>query len=453
MKIKLLSLIISCFGVFIFLTSCLGDDDEITYSDNALINSFSINNIKTVKPFETDTLTFTVTGTRYPFTIDQLSPVGRIFNRDSLPLYTDITKVVINMGISYMATHTLKDIHGEDSVAAWSSTDSLDFTNPIYFKVYAPDGITTKEYEVKLNVHKVDPDVMVWKQIENSNFANFSLTGKQKALIYNEQILVFADNDPQIRILSTPLADGKNWNELTINGLDGKGTYSSATLFNGKVYLVANNEIYSSPDATTWTKENIGAQALLGSFSNKLIGFNTESSLIYGMTDGTWEQTQNKIPEDFPVDRYNSVTAPLLSNPAIERTVVMGEMKNNSDTACVAWTMLSNEENYIGLFPSNTYACPNLVDIAMVPYDGLLYAFGGKNRDVRGEEIKAFQHFYTSKDSGKTWYTIKEKVVFPESFLGNNDPFSYVVDNDNFLWIISSGELGVWKGKINRLGF
>lgn len=58
---------------------------------------------------------------------------------------------------------------------------------------------------------------------------------------------------------------------------------------------------------------------------------------------------------------------------------------------------------------------------------------------------------------GITWKPVSRYVFFPTEFTdlynqadGN---YSYVVDKNNFLWIIWSRSGEVWRGRINKLGF
>lgn len=66
---------------------------------------------------------------------------------------------------------------------------------------------------------------------------------------------------------------------------------------------------------------------------------------------------------------------------------------------------------------------------------------------------------YESVDGGISWHPRTDKVMLPEEFLGRTSKFSYLIDDDNFIWIFwsPSAQTGnkteVWKGKINRLGF
>ena len=72
MRIKFLSVIVSFLLVSFAMSSCLGEDDPIEYSPNALLQAFELDK---------------VLGVNYQFTIDQLT--GEIYNQDSLPVGSD----------------------------------------------------------------------------------------------------------------------------------------------------------------------------------------------------------------------------------------------------------------------------------------------------------------------------------------------------------------------------
>lgn len=456
MRIKLLAIVACCLSIPLTFTSCLNNDDEVNYSNSAAITSFTLKNIKTVIIANEDTTSFTVKGSDYPFSIDQLSPVGRIFNRDSLPVNTDITKVAFSLGYTAAGiSYTIKDVSGNDSIAWVGENDSLDFTRPVIFRVHAADGINKKEYEVKINVHQVVPDSMVWNQYRESNFPGLSINAGQKAVKFADKVFVFSDGDPQIGVTSTDVNDGINWTGLTeIGGVDTKAEYSSVIEFQGRLYLIAGGELYSSGNGLNWTKENVQATTLLAAFTNRLLGINGEDFIQILLNNNTLvsENTGYSKPDNFPVGNYSYVRSNLKTNPNIERLVLMGEMPSASDTSAVAWSILSTEKTWADFQPSNQYDCPNLNNISMISYDNQLYAFGGANRDSN-QDIKAFQSFYISKDDGRTWIPTERYILFPEEFLGVDKPFSYIVDDENFLWIMRSGEAGIWKGRINRLGF
>lgn len=449
MRIKFLSVIAAFLFVSFALSSCLDDDNEVTeYSSDATIYSFSLNNIKTTLIEGTDTASFTVTGSKYIFTIDQKA--GTIYNRDSLPYRTDVSKVVINITTTGGPVY----INNEDSL--WISSDSLNFSkansleNAVRLIVHAPDWHTTRTYRVWINVHQQDGDTLIWNKLPESDFPGSSITGKQKAVCMNGKIFVFAQNGSNVGLTSTSITDGKNWTELTDIPLT-DADYSSATVFQNKIYLIAGEKLYASADGISWTQETHpeNIDKLVAPFHNQLIGIHNE----YFIQSPSWESGLT-VPEGFPQQNIASVSYPLSTNPAITRLITIGEESALSDTSTVVWSMLSDENKWFAYVPDgySKYDCPKLENIALIHYDNSLFVFGGKGID-NGKEVKAFQSFYRSTDNGISWKPQTLKTVFPQAFLGRENPFSYVVDDKGYLWIFWSGLTEVWKGRINRLGF
>lgn len=471
MRIKFLSFITSFLFISLIVSSCL-DDDKVTIesSSDATIYSFSINNIKTTIIEKNDTTTFTIEGTDYKFSIDQKQ--GIIYNADSLPFKTDVSKVVVNItdagGPIYYQT--------DKGDSLWFSTDSLDFTKAVSletaipFTVYALDGVTKKSYKVWMNVHKADPDSLKWNKINACQFPGTSILGRQKAIFYENKIYVFAENDLQVKVTFTGMNDGKEWSSLSeLQGITtGKANYSSVIVFNNQLYITdEKGYIYNSSNGIDWKSvptnmENIST--FVASFTNspvvstrlysedkRLIGIKGEKFIQ--TADGmSWEEYE-KIPNNFSVTNFVSTPAYLTAtNPDIERVTIGGFTV--VDTATVIWSILSNERSCVQISPenNNSYVCPKLENIAIIHYNDSLYAFGGK--EINKENgLKAFQTFYCSPDKGLTWKPSSKKMAFPASFLGKSNDFSYVIDSNQYIWMMWSGENEVWKGRINKLGF
>lgn len=467
MKIKFLSLISIFICVSSVMTSCLKDDDDSAASSvDATIYSFSINDIKTTIYRDNDTISFTVDGADYPFSIDQKS--GLIFNSDSLPVHTDISRVSLN--ITTAGGPVFYQKNGKDTV--WSAADSLDFSNsspekPVIFTVYAPSmQSTTRKYKVWINVHRQYPDSLEWNRVRGADFPGSSITGKQKAVVLDGTLYVFAQTGSGVQVTSSPVRDGVNWKPFaTLSGIPGAIDYASAIGFDHKLFITAGGKAYTSADGSNWSQlESPEIRTFITSFSNnpststrlypqdkRLIGISGDRFIQ--TSDGiNWTFT-GTVPGNFPAGNF-AATPPYVSdfNPDLERAAVIGTVAN-IDTAAVTWTILSSERNYIQLSPSENSKnnCPRLEEISLIHYDGLLYAFGGKGS--HDTSIKAFQSFYASTDNGLTWNKVTRNLSFPETFLGREESFSYVVDDDHFIWIMWSRTGEVWKGRINRLGF
>ncbi|WP_321519450.1 DUF6242 domain-containing protein [uncultured Bacteroides sp.] len=446
MKIPFLSIIVSLFIVSLVFTSCLSSDNAVTYEIDPTIKSFSFDSIKV-------DATHTAIGKKYPFSIDQIGDgsTALIYNADSLPVNTKVSKVKINLNTAGGVTYFK---NGKDTI--YTSTDSINFTNPVNFTVYASnsDGTVTKKlYKISINVHKQDPDSLNWGK--QAFFTGTGLTGKQKSLIFNNQVFVFNDDgSTQIKVTSSAVTDGKSWTALqTISGLSEKADYSSVTLFNNNLYIVAGGNVYVSANGTTWIKNSglsDNVKSLLTSFSGHLAGIKTvgADSKFCVTTDGQTWVTGETVPSDFPTTNFSATSYALKTNASIYRAILMGDNPSLAagDTVAVPWSTFDGKE-WADLSATTGY-CPKTSNISITYYNNKFYAFGGNGEN-------GFKAFYVSEDA-RIWNKVGEKVCFPTSFTGRGD-YSYIIDSSNFIWLIWSKTAQkndeIWKGKINSLGF
>ena len=157
---------LTAFGLMMILlvgvTSCLGSDDDSgteIYQDTA-ISAFTLGSMTrtlhtTSSTGEDSTYTATVTGSRYKMTIDQQK--GLVYNTDSLPLGTDVSRVLCtittrNSGTVVLNLRTHDGL--KDSLVYYSSTDSLDLTKPLEVRIYNQAGSAFRTYTVKVGVRQ-----------------------------------------------------------------------------------------------------------------------------------------------------------------------------------------------------------------------------------------------------------------------------------------------------------
>ena len=457
MKLRALNIFISLLVTTCVITSCLDTDPiEFEYSSNASITSFSITDqIVTYYPGLTSdgkdtTLSVSVSGSDYPFIIDQNA--GRIYNQDSLPVGTDVSKVVVSITAD---TYGIYIVAETDSL--WEESDSLDFRNPIQFKVMAQDGTFGRTYKTEINVHKQDPDSLVWNKISSDLSTNIQA---QKAVYANNNIYVFAEQENQVAMTMTSASDGKTWSALENIDIPTKADYTSVMVWNDKLYILANNELYTSENGLNWTKANtLQTFSKLLACGNKIFGIDTDNHFISSQNGTEWS-LHDLMPSDFPTSNYSFASYPLATNSQIGRIVLIGKeaTENVADTTTVTWAKLDTENEWTALtFEENKFACPRLENASIIRYNDKLYTFGGAKKYLGLELVTPFQYFFESNDNGITWNTVTRKVTFPEEFKelyqeaeGN---YSYIVDENQFIWIMWSQTGEVWRGRINKFGF
>lgn len=448
MKLNVLNIIIGIFIAACTITSCLDSDTlEFEYSSNASITDFSIaSDIVTIN----GTDTFTVAAADYPFIIDQNE--GRIYNADSLPINTDVSKVLVNITAD---TYGIYIVAEQDSL--WEETDSLDFNNPINFKVMSESGVFGRTYKVEILVHKQDPDSLVWKKVSSGFDSNIL---EQKAVYANNNIYVFTEQETQIAMTMMNTADAGTWSSLETIDIPIKADYTSVIAWNESLYILANNELYTSSNGVNWIKVNTSQTfSKLLANGKELVGIDMNNCYISSSNGEEWNQ-YDIIPANFPTSNISFVNYPLSTNTGIDRTVLIGksELSEESDTTTVVWTRLCEENEWTDLtFDENEYPCPKLENATIIRYNDKLYTFGGARKYLEFELATPFQNFYVSPDNGISWNIVTEKTMFPDEFNDlyeeSKGNYSCVVDDNQYIWIMWSQTGEVWRGRINKFGF
>lgn len=488
MKIKFLPLIAVFFAATSIMTSCLDNDvDQITYTSETSITGFSlgtlhIDRVGKDKNGLDSPYVDTLDCSNYPFTIDQINRT--ITNKDSLPVGTYIDKVITS--ITYDAGMLAYKPKGSERDTIWTSTDSIDFTDPVEFKVYAYSGVEGKPYTITINVHKQEPDTISWKKFDNNPFSAGNLS-EQKAVYANEKVYVFGKKNDETtcieytKVINVSVPGEKEpkdnptpWTSVT-NVPTNIDTYS-ATAWAGNIYFLAgtNKQLYKL-DANSNEITSVGTETF-----EMLIGGNDIKSELYAVKGGksgiykenTWTEDAapfTLLPTGKPFFS-NTTTASYNSNITSTVALCYNQGTTANDTTALVFNRMSSDNKWEERIQN--LPLPNLENVTMIYYDGKLYAFGGGYK-----EIKPFSQFYCSTDNGLCWRPVTECIAFPAEVPDTEKPnkeyinfpnlydtyhgnYSCAVtpklENEtsrgNFIWIVWE-DGSICRGRINRLGF
>jgi hypothetical protein len=362
-----------------------------------------------------------------------------------------VSKVVIGITADTQGIYIVAET---DSI--WEEKDSLDFKNPIQFKVLAENGSFGRTYTAKINVHQQEPDSLSWSKMASNFDKNI---GKQKAVYANKNIYVFAQEESQVVMTCTP--DGKDWSAPTQIDIPVKADYSSVMVWGDLFYILAENDLYTSSNGLNWEKaestqkiSHLIANIHTGN-NHKIVGIDSENYYIESEDGMTWSRHE-AMPSNFPTSQYSFVSYPLDTNDKLSKIILIGNNDIETDTTTVVWTQLNTENNWTELDIENKFfACPRLENSSLIHYNNQIYMFGGAGQH-KGK-IEAFEKFYVSEDDGISWKAITEKVMFPKEFRSlyeqANGNYSCVVDDQHFIWVMWSQTGEVWRGRINKFGF
>lgn len=446
MKIRILpALVAGVMATTAFLSSCLKSDyAETDYPAESSIRDFSIGTLRqtiygTSSKGEDSIYVDTISYADVPFTIDQIN--RKIYNKDSLPKEVDVTKVLASISADNGAIYYVNK-NGKDSL--WTSTDSLDFTNEMTFKVLAYSELQNqfvfgKHYTVKVNVHKLNPDSLVWKHFGDKKFAEGVTFAEQKAVYMNDYIYVFGETaEGNVKIYKANVNRGSftSWEEVStsITSID----INSAIVYNNEVHFIADGKLYNLKDNQIGSETNISN--LISVNGDKLLAYTTGNKIVSLNSDGTKAKETDFIEGKNLNGRISAVSYTAEHNTSLWRTIVMKNRVKEveSDTTAMVFNNISSEDKWQEYTPINPTTCPNQGNISMISYDGKLFAYG-----------EEFDYFYSSTDNGLNWKKEEDYMIFPtENKNGidkltkyrNGGNYSTVVEdngnNGSFIWFI-----------------
>lgn len=438
------------------LASSCASEEEYVLSNDCYISSFTLGDVKrlmTTVNAEGQDSTYTITydASSYPMTVDQIKMT--ITNKDSLPVNSQIGAVLAIVSSSGSVAYK-KVSEGDDAWKSYSSSDSIDFTSPLTFRVVSPDYSAIRDYTLQVNVHQQEGKEFSWEKVaEAGAWADAETV---KTAVWKGRTWLYCMENGRVRAFATDLSDGREWAEQPVTGCEAADV-TTLTEFGDTLYMSGTDgTLMCSEDGLEWSAcaTDRGVRLLAA-----------DHTWLYALSDGriwrsadgaSWtDEELDETPDFLPEQDFTAVT--YTQENGLERTLLAGNrgmVGYPSDEAAMVWSHSRTKGQdtapwtYFNAAPDNHYACPRLRSLNIVRYDDLLLAFGGASLD--GAAHPAYDGFYVSRDNGVTWKA-DETYVLPDDLKGKDVPASAAVDTEYRVWLAVGGE--VWRGRLNELGF
>jgi hypothetical protein len=429
MRTKLLIAIACLLGLCVGFGACVKGNEDAEMNISTYVTAFGID---------------TIYGKYYKFTIDQVNHM--IFNADSLPLGSDtlLDRIVIDTFSSsgYITSGLLDSL-----VTVGDSVNLLPAINKpgITFKIISNDGNRIQEYNLQVNVHKVDPDLATWKNIEGlpAEFVAAKSTD-QKVLIRDNKLMVFLRGDLLLKSdISSEAA--YSWKTYTVTGLPADAMLHSTLCYNDTLYMISKSgDLYNSLEGEVWIKNETlsgGVRTLLASFADKLTAIKTEAGqLRYCLTHASTEAWTSGVlvHEGFPIDRVSSDV--YVSGTGVERAILVGTPMSE-EYKTTPWMTIDGDD-WGAMSTETSYYCPMMDNPSVMFYNKFFY--------IVGDEL---EEMYESM-GGLVWALSVGKFQLPEAVEGHQQ-YALTVDDANYIWILVIGNgsehTQLWRGRLNEL--
>jgi len=432
------------------LTSCIGDDDDNTSSsDKCYISSFTLGQMKRVmhatgSDGQDSTYYVSYSGSYYKMTIDQRKLL--ITNTDSLPLGTRVEAVLATL--SYTGYVIYAESKDAEDWTSYSTSDSIDFSKPLIFRVYAENLSSYRDYTVKLNVRKTDPKAYNWTSQAALPFAAGSEDDCSLLLTASQPVAFALEASSGKVYVMKPNAEG--WSKEECTGLGTMPAVRSIQYFEGKFWMSCHQSLYSSDNAVDWTQVSLPADITL----IRLVA--SSSSALYASVEGadglpTIASTTDGIAWTTMKVEAGGFTGEPLAATAYEQTngnrrVVMADRTGSGTEPLTIWNLLEGYDEPWTLFGQagdNDFLLPAMNDLCILPVNESLMAVGGTH--VGGEASTALQSIYVSYDNGITW-KIDEDHKLPTAAQGTTASVAAATDGKS-LWLMAGDQL--WCTRLN----
>ncbi len=448
------------------MVSCLGST-EYTYYNDAAITSFTLgtlNRYYTVSASDgSDSIVKTTMDcSAYYFNIDQLA--GEIWNTDSLPINIDASKVLCTVVSRNSSSVGIKSMTS-DTINSYSSTDSIDFTEPRMFYVYGTSGLSLRIYTARVNVHEEVGDTCIWTQTltSNDNFADLT----DMKLVPNGENMYLFGSDGGTKIYTTPISDGSVWTEIVPSPALEEGASKNVVVKGDVFYTYSNGLVLSSYDAQEWDEvAEISIGQLIGASTANLYALSADYRSILMSTDNGASWEEEELDDDaqlLPVEDISFAMHALTTNTYTDKLVLIGNRSLEdypNDTSAVVWSKVdeyssgarSNKWNYVAFAEDNvTKRAPRAANWQIVNYDeNNIKALSGNGK---GESSAiGLDRIYHSGDDGITWLN-DSVMILPEDLSSSKTNFAFGAVKVNSVWIVCGGTGAVWKGRINRVAW
>ena len=414
----------------LMLASCLSDDTSSvdTYDDTAItaITLGTLNRYThtTSSTSGNDTIIkTTITGSSYKLTIDQTG--CKIFNRDSLPMGTDLKHVVIsslttkNSGVAFIKSAI------SDTLFYVRTTDSLDFTQPRTIRIVATNATDYRDYTMTLAASTTKGTAFGWQLIRRD---------ERMAGWTDKRLVSFADSvllaDSGTIVVDSPARGGQ---ALMRIGTGGNIEWNNSP---------ENNDAWTATTAQDGDTPQL--KMLIGATANEIFALGNDGQLKV-CNDGqglTWTDEQLDDSPTLLPTKAIAMTSWKYEPTDSTNCIFMAGNADDDTTNATCWRKLSRQHEgrqpaegtwvYMPVDGYNRYALKKQEYLSLAYYNNMMLATGSS------------MNLLQSRDQGITWKT-STAYTLPAQAKGTRATIA--TDSSNRLWLVTDeGEL--WMGTL-----
>lgn len=340
---------------------------------------------------------------------------GVIFNADSLPVGTDISRLI--PVVTFMTTMSKADIvvseDGKDDKTfdyLTNASDSIDFTKKVQLKVTAWDQETSYTYDLKVNVHTQKPDSLMWDKLAVTTLPARKADPKdQHSVLFGDKAVALVEEaDGEFTLASSSDLFKGEWTKEQVT-LGFTPDLSSLSATPDALWMLDDaGALYTSADGKAWSDTGEKWVTLIGPYLDCVLGVkSTADGLVHCHYPASSDIADPETSPEFPMSGRSPFVSIESEWSELPIAFFVGGMKADMTLSDATWAFDGTVWTQIDNLPAPALESPTVVGYVynrrpsdiFKPYraDAWLL-FGGRKADGTVNDT-----VYYSYDNGITW--------------------------------------------------
>ncbi len=340
---------------------------------------------------------------------------GVIFNADSLPLGTKVSKLI--PVITFMTTMSKAEIivsedGKEDQTFDYlkNANDSIDFSKKVTLKVTAYDQTTQYSYRLKVNVHTQKPDSLMWDRLAVATLpSRYGNPAKQHSVQYGDKVVsILEESNGELTLASSSDLFKGVWDksELSLPFTPDIATFTASP--DALWMLDDAGTLYTSSDGSAWTATEEKWLTIVGPYLNSVLGVKqTDNGLLHCHYPADPNIADTPVDPAFPISGRSAMVTVASEWSEMPTAFFVGGVKPDMTLSDATWAFDGSVWTTIDDISTPAIKSPVVVPYTnnrrpgdpLKPYEAnAWFLIGGVKADGSFNDV-----VYYTYDNGVTW--------------------------------------------------
>lgn len=306
---------------------------EDSLTSGVVVTKFNLQDNSSIQ-VDLDTVFFTID-------LDNYS----IYNADSLPKGTPVDKLKIKLSFLNTVDEAKIVMTGGDTRTGevdykLRPSEEIDFTGKVQLNVKSENGLNSASYFIKVNVHKQDPDTIMWDKLGVAELpSRMPAPIVQRSVSFDSKMYVLLqESDASYTLSINDNPAEKMWTKTALS-LPFTPVVRSFTATSTSFYVLSSDgSLYSSTDGNSWTSTGETWLAINAAYEDGVVGLTAGSA---GLMHDRYPRPPGYVSKvaaaDFPVKQFSGwgvQESKWASGPMV---MIAGGITSNGDYSNAVW--------------------------------------------------------------------------------------------------------------------